>query len=255
MAKRKTRNPSYNPYNPFTEQANSQFINNYAGLGYGRSRNIDTPWNQPSTSAKSSTIYGKGANMLTSKTAATPKVIQLGDSGPPPDMVDLTSQTTFHGFETGNAHQVDMRIVPFGHFDNPATSSTPDATPAVSATASEVASDVSEATSAASSLSGAALGGLAFLGSAAVSGGIGLIQSMVSKNNAEDLMHTQYGIAKQAAHDSGMPLANVLGFGASLPPSKNYIGAASTTTKGQGMMNPQHAGTLSQVTNGYGQLW
>lgn len=103
--------------------------------------------------------------------------------------------------------------------------------------------------------SGAAIGGLAFMGGTIASGAFNLIGQAVGGAVTKSVMDKQYGLAKQAASDSGMPLANVLGFGASLPHATSYNGGATTTTSGQGMQNPHYKGTPSQVSNGYGMLW
>lgn len=109
---------------------------------------------------------------------------------------------------------------------------------------------------AASAFSSAAVGGLAFLGGSAISSVGGMLNSVVSEKESENLIDFKYHKAETAAKQTGMPLANVLGFGSSLSPATNFLsGGASRTTQGQGLSNVPYKGTLSQITSGYGLTW
>lgn len=114
---------------------------------------------------------------------------------------------------------------------------------------SEVAEDT--ASSVMGGISGGAAAGLGAATMGLSSLITGLAGPAIQEHYAEKFTNFKYGLSKQQASDTGMPLANVLGFGASAPSSHIYNGGSLTTTRGQGISLPQFKGTSSQVLNGY----
>ena len=92
-------------------------------------------------------------------------------------------------------------------------------------------------------LGGVALGAFSLIGSA--------ISAPIWEHEQENLIDFKYKKAEQAASQTGMPLANVLGFGGDLPAGTQRKGLSSITTEGQGYTGFPGGATPSSFSNNY----